>query len=613
MSNHPTHSTLELTASGQSYPGNEAPVVGVYSDSIPGELKALPRFVVWQLEECDGRPRPKKVPYTPRTGRKASPTDPSAWGTFEEALEALDAQERYDGLGLALTEEDPFTGVDLDGCVDPETGEAEPWASEIVDVLDSYTELSPSGTGLHVIVRGELPPGRRHEGDVEMYDRDRYLTLTGHVRGGHDKISPEDRTETLRLLHGRYLGREEHRPVVAVPRPASRVLTDDQVLERCRRGRGAEKFARLYDLGNLSDYDDDWSRGDQALVALLARYTQDPDQIDRLFRGSALSREKWTSRADYRQRTIARALQDVAAATSWAPAEVQEALDLIEAEISRRHWPGVKSATRWKILIALIHRARRHGEMIPRGVRVEVAHRQLGELAGCATSTVTKHLLEMRQEGLIGYDNFGRPRNQSGAIVLPFASTSVLPGGGDDSTPAHLSTQVGTPQHHCVVGVPRLGPLPALRPSVAGLPRLGPSAQRVLDALLRFGGTAHKRALANALETRTSNLTRKGGALRRLVEAEIVGWEGNFVWALPAWREALEAARKRGAEDEAVEVQRALHALERAQRSHGLDPDNDSVWKALGSAQAAHSAARGAYRDAKDAARQARSKCEEAG
>ena len=81
--------------------------------------------------------------------------------------------------------------------------------------------------------------------------------------------------------------------------------------------------------------------------------------------------------------------------------------------------------------------------------------------------------------------------------------------------------------------------LPALRPSVADLPRLGPGAQRVLDALLRVGGAAHKRALANALGVRTSNLTRKGGALRRLVGAGIVGWDGNFVWVLPAWREAL--------------------------------------------------------------------------
>jgi putative DNA primase/helicase len=586
-------------------------VLGVSPHSIPDELKTLSRFVTWRLEKRKGRRKPEKTPYTPSTGRRASPTDPSTLGTLEEALEALGERERYDGLGFGLTEEEPFAGVDLDDCVDPETGEVKAWASEIVEALGSYTELSPSGTGLHVIARGELPPGRRKRGNVEMYDRDRYLTITGRVYGGRATISPEDRTETLRLLHERYLGSREPRPVVPVPAHGSQALKDDQVLQRCREARDAEKFARLYDHGDLSYYGDDWSRADQALVALLARHTQDPDRIDWLFRGSALCREKWTSRADYRERTISTALQGGVAIPPRASAAVQEALDRIEWELSKKRWAGVKGGTRWKILMALIECARRHGEMIPRGVRVRIAHRQLGELAGCATATVTEHLLEMRAEGTIGYDNWGNPKKLAGFIVLPFASGFASSEGGDDSAPVHSFTQVGGSQPPCVGNVPRLSHLPALRASVAGLPRLGPAAQRVLNALLRVGGTAHKRALANALGMRTNNLTRRGGALRRLVEAGIVAWEGDFVWVLPAWHEALEAARERGAEDEAAEAQRALHALERAEWAYGFDPGNDSIRNALGRAQAAHSDAERAYRDARDAARQARGEKED--
>ena len=149
------------------------------SERIPDEMKRRPQWVVWRLEERNGKAT--KVPYNPRTGRKASSTDSLTWGTFEDALEVLD---RFDGVGFVFSSGDPYTGVDLDGCVDPETGEVEPWAAEIAAELDSYTEISPSGTGVHIIARGRLPEGRRRKGRVEMYDQGRFFTVTGHVLGG---------------------------------------------------------------------------------------------------------------------------------------------------------------------------------------------------------------------------------------------------------------------------------------------------------------------------------------------------------------------------------------------------------------------------------------------
>lgn len=87
--------------------------------------------------------------------------------------------------------------------MDPETGEVERWASEVVKELGSYTELSLSGTGLRIIAHGELPPGRRKRGDVEMYDRDHYLTITGYICFGQATISPEDRTARGTTSRGR--------------------------------------------------------------------------------------------------------------------------------------------------------------------------------------------------------------------------------------------------------------------------------------------------------------------------------------------------------------------------------------------------------------------------
>jgi putative DNA primase/helicase len=73
---------------------------------------------------------------------------------------------------------DPYTGIDLDNCVDGD-GEIAGWALEIVRYFDSYTELSATGTGLHIIVRGEKP--NRRKGEVEVYSSKRFFTVTRHV------------------------------------------------------------------------------------------------------------------------------------------------------------------------------------------------------------------------------------------------------------------------------------------------------------------------------------------------------------------------------------------------------------------------------------------------
>jgi putative DNA primase/helicase len=131
-------------------------------------IRNLRQWLCWRIEERDGKPT--KVPYSPLTGEKASTTNPENWASYSEAVEAY-REHGYDGIGVVFSEDDPFCGVDLDGCLNPETGEIEGWAQEIIEDLDSYTEVSPSGRGVHVLIRGELPPGRNRKGRIEMYDR----------------------------------------------------------------------------------------------------------------------------------------------------------------------------------------------------------------------------------------------------------------------------------------------------------------------------------------------------------------------------------------------------------------------------------------------------------
>lgn len=144
-------------------------------------LDTLCRYEQWV---CWKNEYNKKPPLNPETGERASTTDPTTWSEFGTAYGfAIDNQQKVDGLGFMLTAETPFVGIDLDDCRDPDTGHLNQRAKKFVEKFDSYTEISPSGTGLHIIIKGEKPVSRCGVEGVEIYEMDRYLTFTGqHVR-----------------------------------------------------------------------------------------------------------------------------------------------------------------------------------------------------------------------------------------------------------------------------------------------------------------------------------------------------------------------------------------------------------------------------------------------
>ena len=273
-------------------------------DAITAELKSWPQWVA----------RRGKVLVDPKNGWNAKTNNASTWGTLEEAV-ARSEGDGLDGVGFVFTEGDPYAFVDLDYVLDPETGEAAPWALEVVRSLDSYTELSTSGKGIHVVVRGEKPGSRcRATVDghkIEVYDAGQYMALTGRPLPGHP-LTVEDRHEELAALYRETFGETSgDGPGGTLAEPVSSPMDDDEILERCRRAGNAEKFSILFDDGDADRYHGgDHSAADLALVMILSLYTQDPEQVDRLFRRSGLVREKWTSRPDYRERTIRKALTE---------------------------------------------------------------------------------------------------------------------------------------------------------------------------------------------------------------------------------------------------------------------------------------------------------------
>lgn len=279
-------------------------------EAIPDALRDRETWVCWRVEERDGKPT--KVPVDPSGGGLAKVNDPSPWSSFETAVEDHDhAGANTAGLGYMFASGGPFVGVDLDDCRDPETGDLEPWARDIVDRLDSYTEVSPSGTGVHVWIAGDLPDGGNRRGDVEMYDSDRFFTVTGEQVEGTGR-SVASRPDALDAVHAEYIRDDGSEEGDGVETPTDGTnhrgstgdvdLEEDELVAKAKDAANGDKFRRLWN-GDTSEYPSH-SEADAALSSLLAFWTGgDRARIDRLFRQSDLYRKKW-DRDDYRQRTI---------------------------------------------------------------------------------------------------------------------------------------------------------------------------------------------------------------------------------------------------------------------------------------------------------------------
>jgi primase-polymerase (primpol)-like protein len=237
-------------------------------EHIPGELIAYPQWVGWCYEQRQGKWT--KVPINPHTGRQARSNDPTTWAPFEIALVRAQ-RDHLAGVGFVFTDGDPYAGVDLDRCRHPETGEIAAWAEEIIASLQTYTEISPSGTGVKSFIHASIPRGGNRTGQIELYDHGRYFTLTGHhVAGTPSTI--EARQSIIETLHARLFPTplpvqrsctDDHRP-----RRGTKVLADDALLAQAMAARNGVHFAQLWH-GDITGYASH-SEADLALCALLA-------------------------------------------------------------------------------------------------------------------------------------------------------------------------------------------------------------------------------------------------------------------------------------------------------------------------------------------------------
>ncbi len=269
-------------------------------------------------------------------GQPAKVNDPSTWTDFDTAYRSYCEAgygSFFDGVGYVPSADDPFAVGDLDHVYGPDGfGEWSPGLramfvgdvprpTALVALLDTYAEVSPSGTGVRFVCKGKLPEGRRKIGGksngcpdgLEVYSGAHYVTITGH-RLPEAPAAINDCTAALEQLHAAVFGRPAPKPAAAAPGSAhaghvNAYLGDVVLIDKASRARGGGKFRQLWD-GDATGYPSR-SEADFALAGFLAFWCgPDAGRIERLMRQSGLARPKWDHRRGYLARTIGNALKD---------------------------------------------------------------------------------------------------------------------------------------------------------------------------------------------------------------------------------------------------------------------------------------------------------------
>jgi len=388
------------------------------SSAIPPELRNLRQWVGWEYAKG------KKRPLDPATGEGASTKDPETWGTFS-AADAL-----FERVGFVFNEDDPYCGIDLDHCLDPRTGEVSPAAWEVVRVLNSYTEVSPSGKGLKVWVRATKPGTRCSTrdtpwgGKIEVYDRGRFFAVTGNVVR---QRPVRDAQEAVDGLYERFLGLDQQAVVTPFKRPSSSVsLLDDEVKEKAKNCRKTgEGFSELYEHGSNVPRGKR-SEADSFVCWCLARASGgDTEQVKRLFRLSDLARGKYAEKGDHAEDYLRRTVNY--AVVRWEarhdPDYGEKMKDGVREAVrdhrERLDRSDLRGRTR-EIMEVLLDIAEEVGSLKKRGIAFNANQSAVGEAVGVSQKTVSRIIKALREDGWIKRTSVGnKKKGKNSSYRLP--------------------------------------------------------------------------------------------------------------------------------------------------------------------------------------------------
>jgi putative DNA primase/helicase len=565
----------------RSYP-NQGPTTPL--ESLPEALRTIPHWMGTRFERRkDGKT--DKPPYRVASGLpaiKADKTNPENWVTFEEAWGAYERGE-VDAIGFVVSKDEPFFIVDFDGVIDRDTGEINPAAAEVIHALDSYTELSCSGTGVHVIGHGAKPEyagckSNKLGFDLEIYDSARFVVMTGERMS--EVTGPKDRQDELLSLCRKLWPKRERLYSKRPTHPAPVGLEDQEVLERARHSRTGAKFRSLYDAGDTAGYPSA-SEADFSLLNMLIFWTAgERDQIMRLFEASALYRGKDKHR-DYVRRSVDNALGSYVG-SFYKPRRVRKThqdepsaqadplTPYLELLLNPSLWGGRKGASGYKTYAALVIRAAADGIVDDQGnLRIGCDTRTLAEIAGTRQATVCESGLPylVQKMKLV---RWRRGKGRVASVLVLLNPQNALNRINKVST--HFIDTVSDTPKHALETLRLLIRMRRGRDKRTKLLRLGMPAMFVAIAL-----TTSRRRGQNITEL--AERTGRGkadlkGVLKRLKEASIVREVSRDVYRLT---DDFQAQYERELQHSGIarveRVQRRQHELDRARRDEKIPED----------------------------------------
>ena len=295
----------------------------INSDAIPSELKTRSQWVWWKAEKRDDG-KLSKIPMDAKNGRNASHSNPETWASFDLARAYHESHTESAGIGFVFAKDDPYVGIDLDRCVKEGVNgiqtldDVAKWARKWIELANTYSEVSPSGTGVKLILSGKMPGnrGKRNDnyetGGVEIYPHHRFFTITGQHLSGTPLLIAHNTDALVEICDQVFANSDNDQ---TKRRPKENVTWDELALiEKAMNAANGHKFRLLWE-GNWEGYQSQ-SEADLALCSDLAFWTGgDAARIDSLFRQSGLYRDKW-ERNDYRSWTISKAIEG---ASSYDP------------------------------------------------------------------------------------------------------------------------------------------------------------------------------------------------------------------------------------------------------------------------------------------------------
>lgn len=254
------------------------------SKTVPKELKDRNQWVCYRTKKTADKTF--KYMISPKTKEFAKSNDSSTWSSYEEAYLYM-IHHKMEGLAFVLTE--GITFIDIDHAISNDGIINEIGANILNLTKDTYAEKSCSGHGIHIFALASMPKDAMKRNDslgLEMYETKRFACITGDVI--NERYEVLNKQNEINLISENYVGKYEHH---TVPTRISVLMDDNEIITKINNSNQKEKFNELFS-GDISRYPS-WSNADYALVKLLAFWTQNPNQIDAIFRNSGLYREKW--------------------------------------------------------------------------------------------------------------------------------------------------------------------------------------------------------------------------------------------------------------------------------------------------------------------------------